>query len=94
MDVNKMLVELRQEREQIEEAIIILERLARGTREAARSTAALDDDGRSAGETPRPSSWQQEQTEGRESGRSLKKKRVRHFRCPFFSAVVRSVKQK
>lgn len=30
MDVNKMLVELRQEREQIEEAIIILERLARG----------------------------------------------------------------
>lgn len=30
MDVNKMLVELRQEREQIEEAIMILERLARG----------------------------------------------------------------
>jgi hypothetical protein len=30
MDVNKMLAELRQEREQIEEAIIILERLARG----------------------------------------------------------------
>jgi hypothetical protein len=30
MDVNKMLVELRQEREHIEEAIIILERLARG----------------------------------------------------------------
>jgi len=30
MDVNKMLTELRQEREQIEEAIIILERLARG----------------------------------------------------------------
>ncbi len=29
MDVTKMLVELRQEREQIEEAIITLERLAR-----------------------------------------------------------------
>ena len=30
MDVNKILVELRQERVQIEEAIISLERLARG----------------------------------------------------------------
>ena len=30
MDVTKMLSELRQEREQIEEAIITLERLARG----------------------------------------------------------------
>lgn len=30
MDVQKMLAELRQEREQIEEAIITLERLARG----------------------------------------------------------------
>ena len=30
MDVNKILIELRQEREQIEEAIISLERLARG----------------------------------------------------------------
>ena len=30
MDVNKILVELRLEREQIEEAIISLERLARG----------------------------------------------------------------
>jgi hypothetical protein len=30
MDVLKMLVDLRQEREQIEEAIITLERLARG----------------------------------------------------------------
>jgi hypothetical protein len=30
MDVNKMLVELRQERQHIEEAIILLERLARG----------------------------------------------------------------
>jgi hypothetical protein len=30
MDVNKILAELRQEREQIEDAIISLERLARG----------------------------------------------------------------
>jgi len=30
MDVSKMLAELRQEREAIEEAILILERLARG----------------------------------------------------------------
>ena len=30
MDVTKMLAELRQEREQIEEAILSLERLARG----------------------------------------------------------------
>jgi DNA invertase Pin-like site-specific DNA recombinase len=30
MDVSKMLAELRQEREQIEEAILSLERLARG----------------------------------------------------------------
>lgn len=30
MDVNKMLAELREERQQIEEAILILERLARG----------------------------------------------------------------
>ncbi len=30
MDVNKILLELRQEREQIEDAIISLERLARG----------------------------------------------------------------
>ena len=30
MDVNKILVELRQEREQLEEAIMVLERLARG----------------------------------------------------------------
>jgi len=30
MDVNKILIDLRQERQQIEEAIISLERLARG----------------------------------------------------------------
>jgi len=32
MDVMKMLADLRQEREQIEEAIVTLERLARGRR--------------------------------------------------------------
>ncbi len=30
MDVSRMLADLRQEREQIEEAIVVLERLARG----------------------------------------------------------------
>jgi hypothetical protein len=30
MDINKMLAELRTEREQVEEAIMVLERLARG----------------------------------------------------------------
>jgi hypothetical protein len=30
MDINKMLADLRTEREQIEEAIVVLERLARG----------------------------------------------------------------
>jgi DNA invertase Pin-like site-specific DNA recombinase len=30
MDITKMLAELRQEREQVEEAIMMLERLARG----------------------------------------------------------------
>jgi hypothetical protein len=30
MDINKMLADLRQEREQVEEAIMTLERLARG----------------------------------------------------------------
>jgi hypothetical protein len=30
MDINKMLAELRTEREQVEEAIIVLERMARG----------------------------------------------------------------
>jgi hypothetical protein len=30
MDINKMLAELRSERQQIEEGIIVLERLARG----------------------------------------------------------------
>jgi hypothetical protein len=35
MDFNKMLAELRAEREQVEEAIMVLERLGRGRAEGA-----------------------------------------------------------
>ena len=42
MDVIKMLAELRQEREQLEEAILTLERLARG-RGRQRPTTPLDE---------------------------------------------------
>ncbi len=54
MDVNKILSELRQERLQIEEAILSLERLARGRgrrrgRPPAWMTAARERSGRSAG---------------------------------------------
>jgi hypothetical protein len=56
LDVDKMLAELRLEREQIEEAILTLERLARGRgrrrgrppswlKDAAAGTLTLDDDG-------------------------------------------------
>jgi hypothetical protein len=44
MDILRMLAELRQEREQVEEAIIALERLARG-RGSRRASAGLDDCG-------------------------------------------------
>jgi hypothetical protein len=53
MDVNKMLAELREERQQIEEAIIILERLARGR-------------GRRRG---RPPGWMAAATEPKRRGR-------------------------
>ncbi len=43
MDVLKMLADLRQEREQIEEAIVTLERLARGRGKPPRPSAGLDD---------------------------------------------------
>ncbi len=49
MDVNKILIELRHEREQIEEAIVSLERLARGR-------------GKRRG---RPPAWMKEATERR-----------------------------
>lgn len=56
MDVDKMLAELRLEREQIEEAILTLERLARGRgrrrgrppswlKDAAAGTLSLDENG-------------------------------------------------
>jgi hypothetical protein len=45
MDINKMLAELPSEREQVEEAIQVLEQLARGRGPAPRQTARLDDTG-------------------------------------------------
>jgi hypothetical protein len=45
MDILKMLAELRQEREQLEESIVTLERLGAWTRQAARASARLDDGG-------------------------------------------------
>lgn len=51
MDVDKMLAELRLEREQIEEAILTLERLARGRgRRRGRPPAWLKDSGVSVGD--------------------------------------------
>jgi hypothetical protein len=44
MDINKMIAELREEREQVEEAILTLERLARGRgRRRVRPPARLKD---------------------------------------------------
>ena len=42
MDVTKILAELKSEREQIEEAILSLERLARGPRTKAWTAPSLD----------------------------------------------------
>ena len=42
MDVTKILAELRQERIQIEEAIVSLERLARGRDESGKAATDLD----------------------------------------------------
>jgi hypothetical protein len=53
MDVTKILVELRQERTQIEEAILSLERLARGRgRRRGRPPAWLAEPARTRGRTP------------------------------------------
>jgi hypothetical protein len=53
LDVDKMLAELRLEREQIEEAILTLERLARGRgRRRGRPPAWLKDSGSGTEETP------------------------------------------
>ncbi len=68
MDVIKMLAELRQERAQIEEAIMALERLAHGQgkrrgRPPAWMTAQVN-----MPNEARPSPWQQEQAEGPSCG--------------------------
>ena len=68
MDVIKMLAELRQERAQIEEAIMALERLGTRTREAAWSSTSLDDGAGERAKEARPSPWQQEQAEGPSCG--------------------------
>ena len=45
MDILKMLADLRAERQQIEEAILVMERLAAGTGGKRRGKAAEVDDG-------------------------------------------------
>jgi len=65
LDVDKMLAELRLEREQIEEAILTLERLARGRgrrrgrppswlKDAAAGTLSLDENGESTSLSSEP----------------------------------------
>ena len=61
MDVIKMIEELRTEREQIEEAILVLYTYCAWTRSSSRASARLDDRNKAA----RPSTWQQEQAQGR-----------------------------
>lgn len=54
MDVNKMLTELRAEREQIEEAILSLERLARGRGKRRGRPPSWLAEMRKAGTPPKP----------------------------------------
>ena len=62
MDVSQILAELRREKDQLEEAILSLERLVGGTRQAARASAevAAGGEGRKhpgcPAEAPRPTS--------------------------------------
>ena len=75
MDVDKMLAELRLEREQIEEAILTLERLARGRgRRRGRPPAWLKDVGGSAGseDDPEASSLSEPRRRGRPPGAKSK----------------------
>ena len=59
-----MLAELRQEQEQIEEAIMAMERLARGQgKHRGRPSAGLDDSCQGYGQAPLPPTWQQKQTQ-------------------------------
>ena len=67
MGVIQMRAELRQERGQFEEAVMALERLARGHGKTAWSSTSLDD-GQVNMPTRRPSPWQQEQVEGTSCG--------------------------
>jgi hypothetical protein len=61
MDVVKVIEELRTEREQMEEAILVLERIARGHgRPRGRPPAWMTENQSGA-----PSTWQQEQAQGR-----------------------------
>lgn len=75
MDVDKMLAELRLEREQIEEAILTLERLARGRgRRRGRPPAWLKDvsSSASAEEDPEVSSLGEPRRRGRPPGAKTK----------------------
>lgn len=75
MDVDKMLAELRLEREQIEEAILTLERLARGRgRRRGRPPAWLKDVGGSAAseDDPEVSSLSEPRRRGRPPGAKSK----------------------
>jgi hypothetical protein len=74
LDVDKMLAELRLEREQIEEAILTLERLARGRgRRRGRPPAWLKDAGSAPGEDdPDVSSLGEPRRRGRPPGTKTK----------------------
>jgi len=74
LDVDKMLAELRLEREQIEEAILTLERLARGRgRRRGRPPAWLKDVSSVAGEDdPEASSLSEPRRRGRPPGAKSK----------------------
>jgi hypothetical protein len=59
MDILKMLAELRDEREQVEEAILVLERMASGRGQASWTATEVDD----RDEAQRTTTRQQEQAE-------------------------------
>jgi hypothetical protein len=68
MDVTRILAQLRQEREQIEEALLSLERLARSRGGNARTASGLDV--RNHHEAARPATKQQAQSTCDESSSS------------------------
>ena len=72
MDVTKILADLRQEREQIEQAILSLEMLARGRgRKRGRPPAWMSEMHRQGTQAPRPSRGQQEQDQHRRRRRVI-----------------------